>query len=85
MIAPLVGSYHRGDDGAPIAVPVVITMWVVLVGAGALWLGAVHPETLELAGAVLAAEQVGRLEVAKGPASAAPSDGLSAASKAKAS
>jgi hypothetical protein len=58
MVALLVGQIVEQTAKPYTWFPLVIVVWVALVGAGALWLAAARPDKFDLAGGVLAIGEV---------------------------
>jgi amino acid transporter len=58
MLALLIGQIVEQTASPYTWFPWVIVVWVALTGAGAVWLAAARPDTLDLAGAVLATGEV---------------------------
>jgi Na+/H+ antiporter NhaC len=54
MVALLIGQIAEQTSSPYTWLPWAIVAWLVAVTLGALWLGKARPETLRLAGAVLA-------------------------------
>jgi amino acid transporter len=67
MIALLVGQIIEQTASPYTWFPWVIVVWVALVAAGALWLGAARPRKLELAGALLATGEADDVSAAPVP------------------